>query len=105
MTISHSICNYITENPTPVHELVDEIVRRTNERAGPTPDKVSNVPIILRVEYKHCANLTIYDTPVSHRLLINECPNRELFSCMIESLTSIIIQLGIPFGRRRIVEE
>lgn len=68
------------DKDTPVHSLTDEIIRRTNERAGPVsswgtlnvlskipgvgPDKVSAVPIILRVQYCHCANLTIYDTPV-----------------------------------------
>eukprot|EP01117_Protostelium_nocturnum_P012903 TRINITY_DN4779_c0_g1_i2.p1 TRINITY_DN4779_c0_g1~~TRINITY_DN4779_c0_g1_i2.p1 ORF type:complete len:736 (+),score=227.12 TRINITY_DN4779_c0_g1_i2:69-2276(+) len=51
------------EHDTPVHRLVDEIVRRTNEKAGHSPDRVSDVPIILRVEYSNCANLTIYDTP------------------------------------------
>lgn len=39
-----------------------EIVRRTNEKAG-RGEHVSAAPIILRVEYAHCANLTIYDTP------------------------------------------
>src|SRR5690349_5727949 len=50
-------------NDTPVHRLVEEIVRRTNERAGNSGDRVSAVPIILRVKYCQCANLTIYDTP------------------------------------------
>jgi hypothetical protein len=53
------------DHDTPLHELVDEIIKRTNDRAGVGTDKVSDVPIILRVEYCHCANLTIYDTPVT----------------------------------------
>ncbi len=52
------------EKETPVHELVNEIVKRTNEKAGTGADKVSPIPIILRVEYCYSANLTIYDTPV-----------------------------------------
>ena len=51
------------DRDTPVNELLDEITRRTNERAGVGSDKVSDIPIILRVEFKECANLTIYDTP------------------------------------------
>jgi hypothetical protein len=47
---------------TPIEDLVHEIVRRTNEKAG-RGEHVSAAPIILRVEYAHCANLTIYDTP------------------------------------------
>lgn len=38
-----------------------EIKRRTEALCG--KDKVSSKPIFLRVEYKYCANLTIYDTP------------------------------------------
>lgn len=53
------------DKDTAVHDLVDEITRRTNERAGVGSDKVSDVPIILRVEFKECANLTIIDTPVT----------------------------------------
>jgi hypothetical protein len=48
--------------PTPVNQLSAEIRRRTNEKAG-DGDQVSDEPIILRVEYAHCSNLTIYDTP------------------------------------------
>ncbi|KAL6054695.1 putative Interferon-induced GTP-binding protein Mx2 [Balamuthia mandrillaris] len=47
---------------TPIDCLVDEIVRRTNEKAG-RGEGVCAQPIILRVEYAHCSNLTIYDTP------------------------------------------
>jgi GTPase SAR1 family protein len=48
---------------TPVNYLSDEIVRRTDMKTGSDKDRVSDQPIILRVEYRHCANLTIYDTP------------------------------------------
>lgn len=68
-------CRFRKENPmgqedpfeteTSVIDLNAEIVRRTNEVAGKDPDCVSDIPIILRVEYAHCANLTIYDTPVT----------------------------------------
>lgn len=51
------------EYDTPVHTLSSEIQRRTNELVGTNKDYVSDRPIILRVEYKHCSNLTIYDTP------------------------------------------
>ncbi|EGC35126.1 hypothetical protein DICPUDRAFT_33855 [Dictyostelium purpureum] len=51
------------EYETPVNELTEEIVRRTNERTGRSGDRVSAVPIFLRVEYAHCSNLNIYDTP------------------------------------------
>jgi hypothetical protein len=50
------------ETETPVEGLCDEIVRRTNNVAG-RGDRVSASPIILRVEYCHCSNLNIYDTP------------------------------------------
>ena len=46
----------------PVARLCAELQRRTNLVAG-RGDQVSPVPIVLRVEYAHCANLTIYDTP------------------------------------------
>lgn len=56
------------EDPFEAHEttveyLSSEIQRRTNEFVGSSKDQVSDKPIILRVEYKYCANLTIYDTP------------------------------------------
>ncbi|KAH3742895.1 dynamin family GTPase [Pelomyxa schiedti] len=47
---------------TPVESLSQEIIRRTNEKAG-RGDSVSPSPIILRVEYCNCSNLNIYDTP------------------------------------------
>lgn len=72
-------CRFRKENPVPNEEpfeeketqIIDlnpEIVRRTNEVAGKDPDCVSDIPIILRVEYAHCANLTIYDTPVRKKI-------------------------------------
>lgn len=50
------------ETETHVDDLCDEIIKRTNNVAG-KGDRVSATPIILRVEYCHCANLNIYDTP------------------------------------------
>lgn len=50
-------------DPTPVERLSEEIHRRTNAVAGASKDAVSDVPIILRVEYNQCANLTVIDTP------------------------------------------
>lgn len=47
---------------TPVECLSEEIIERTNQVAG-NGDSVSSVPIILRVEYCYCANLTIWDMP------------------------------------------
>jgi GTPase SAR1 family protein len=47
---------------TPVECLTDEISSRTNAVAG-MGDQVSSSPIILRVEYCYCANLTIWDMP------------------------------------------
>ncbi|XP_049849889.1 dynamin-like protein C [Schistocerca gregaria] len=51
------------DQETPTSELSAEIMRRTNSKAGSLNDRVSDVPIILRVRYKSCANLTIFDTP------------------------------------------
>uniref|UniRef100_A0A6B2KYK6 Dynamin-type G domain-containing protein n=1 Tax=Arcella intermedia TaxID=1963864 RepID=A0A6B2KYK6_9EUKA len=51
----------------PVSSLSSEIIKRTNSVAGTGKDKVSSKPIILRVEYEFCSNLTIYDTP-GHRI-------------------------------------
>ena len=48
---------------TPVEELAREIGRRTAAVAGARGDRVSDVPIVLRVEYRGCPNLNIYDTP------------------------------------------
>ena len=50
------------EVETPVHMLSEEILARTNRVAG-RGDVISPVPIILRVEYCNCANLTIWDLP------------------------------------------
>jgi hypothetical protein len=61
---ANGISEGFEEKETAVQDLVQEIVRRTNEKAGSGPDKVSPIPIILRVEYCYSANLTIYDTPV-----------------------------------------
>ncbi|EFA76188.1 dynamin like protein [Heterostelium album PN500] len=60
---------YITEgdkwedHETPVEELTEEIVKRTNDLTGSRGDKVSAQPIFLRVEFAQCSNLNIYDTP------------------------------------------
>ncbi|EGG18151.1 dynamin like protein [Cavenderia fasciculata] len=51
------------EHETPAEELTEEIVRRTNDLTGARGDRVSSFPIFLRVEFAHCANLNIYDTP------------------------------------------
>ena len=48
--------------------LSQEIVARTDKVAG-KGDVVSAVPIILRVEYCYCANLTIWDMPGTFLLL------------------------------------
>lgn len=45
-----------------MEELCEEIVKRTNTIAG-KGDRVSSLPIILRVEFCHCSNLNVYDTP------------------------------------------
>ena len=47
----------------PVRNLASEISRRTSTVAGADKGQVSNRPIILRVRFAHCANLTIIDTP------------------------------------------
>ncbi|KAL0490286.1 dynamin, partial [Acrasis kona] len=51
----------LEDKPTPVQKIESELRRRTEALCGKTD--VSSVPIILRVKYKYCANLTIYDTP------------------------------------------
>jgi hypothetical protein len=48
---------------TLVKDLAESITKRTNEEAGIEKDRVSHRPIFLRVRYKHCATLTIFDTP------------------------------------------
>ncbi|KAF2073270.1 hypothetical protein CYY_005432 [Polysphondylium violaceum] len=51
------------EHETPVNELTEEIVKRTNEKTGSSGERVSAEPIFLRVEFAGCSNLNIYDTP------------------------------------------
>ena len=58
----------IEENPfedenTGINDLTKKIIERTNQIAGESLDCVSCIPIILKIEYKYCSNLTIYDTP------------------------------------------
>ncbi|KAF0974485.1 hypothetical protein FDP41_006517 [Naegleria fowleri] len=63
------ICNFfkeatpseIEEEPTPVPDLEKEIRKRTEDLCGKS--NVNSRPIVLRVRYKYCANLTIFDTP------------------------------------------
>lgn len=50
------------ENEIPTEALSQEISTRTDKIAG-KGDVISPVPIILRVEYCYCANLTIWDMP------------------------------------------
>ena len=50
------------EEETPIENISEEIEARTNKICG-NGDTVSPVPIILRVEYSQCANLTIWDMP------------------------------------------
>lgn len=63
------VCRFRNEHsdafdaPVAVPQLAAEISRRTNDVAGSDGTRVSAKPIILRVEYARCANLTIYDTP------------------------------------------
>lgn len=51
----------LEETTTPAENLEQEIKRRTTEVCGRI--SVSSRPIILRIRYKHCSNLTIIDTP------------------------------------------
>jgi hypothetical protein len=50
------------ESETPTDILSREISQRTDKIVG-KGDVISPVPIILRVEYCYCANLTIWDMP------------------------------------------
>lgn len=58
----------VSEDEDPFEEPIDtdilsqEISIRTDKIAG-KGDTISPVPIILRVEYCYCANLTIWDMP------------------------------------------
>lgn len=52
------------ENETyPVNKLSMELMRRTDKKTGKNKHCVSDSPIVLRVRFAKCANLTIYDTP------------------------------------------
>eukprot|EP01126_Amoeba_proteus_P059029 TRINITY_DN7681_c0_g1_i3.p1 TRINITY_DN7681_c0_g1~~TRINITY_DN7681_c0_g1_i3.p1 ORF type:complete len:528 (-),score=130.82 TRINITY_DN7681_c0_g1_i3:1432-3015(-) len=51
------------ERDVPVAYLAEQIVKRTEAKCGTNKNHVSSVPIVLRVEFKGCANLTIIDTP------------------------------------------
>jgi hypothetical protein len=73
------------EDETPVEQLAEQIIKRTEVRAGISKDRVCDVPIILRVEYKHCANLTIYDTP-GFRL----SGNKQLADEITKTVTSLM---------------
>lgn len=53
----------IEDQPVPVNQLHGEIAARTDKVAGKSKQIVSDAPIVLRVRYHRCANLTIYDTP------------------------------------------
>jgi hypothetical protein len=46
-----------------VFHFIHGLAKRTDALVGRKTDRVSSKPIILRVEYKNCANLTIIDTP------------------------------------------
>jgi len=60
-----------------VSDLSKEISRRTNKVAGKNKNTVSSLPIVLRVEYANCANLTMIDTP-GFRLGGNESLRNEI---------------------------
>nr|QYA18543.1 dynamin 1-like protein [Clandestinovirus] len=47
----------------PVQRLSAELMRRTDKKTGKNKHCVSDSPIVLRVRFAKCANLTIYDTP------------------------------------------
>jgi len=81
-------CKFRKENPlesedpfedreTPVSYLSEEIIRRTDAKTNGDKNRVCPIPIILRVEYRYSANLTIYDTP-GFRLQGNERLKREI---------------------------
>lgn len=61
------VCRFVSEKgileerDIPVEYLSREIASRTRDVAGST--NVSNKPLVLRVEYTGCSNLTIIDTP------------------------------------------
>ncbi|KAL9642473.1 hypothetical protein ABK040_011040 [Willaertia magna] len=59
--IKENVTTELEEQPTPVHLLEKEIKERTEKLCGNT--NVSDKPIILKVNYQYCANLTIVDTP------------------------------------------
>ena len=57
------------EDPIDTDVLSQEISNRTDKIAG-KGDTISPVPIILRVEYCYCANLTIWDMPGLYCVLV-----------------------------------
>lgn len=71
------------DRDVPVSYLSEEIIRRTEALVGTNKNRVSAQPIILRVEYKNCANLTIIDTP-GFRLGGDERLLRDIESMVME---------------------
>lgn len=51
------------EEPVPPEAICDQILQRTNALVGADGSRVSDLPIVLRVEYQRCANLTVWDMP------------------------------------------
>ncbi|KYQ94066.1 dynamin like protein [Tieghemostelium lacteum] len=101
------------EYETPVDELTEEIVRRTNERAGRSGDRVSSVPIFLRVEFANCSNCSIFDLPglrkggddrLKHEILdmVKKLiePKNRIIICLEQSTVEHVNSTSRPFVKK-----
>jgi hypothetical protein len=101
------------EEETSVGNLAQEIQRRTNAVAGEAKNKVSATPIILRVEFKDCANLTVYDTPgirlagnptlakdIENTVTSLMKPPNRIIVCLEKASTEWVNSISRPFVER-----
>eukprot|EP01122_Echinamoeba_exundans_P006191 TRINITY_DN1700_c0_g1_i1.p2 TRINITY_DN1700_c0_g1~~TRINITY_DN1700_c0_g1_i1.p2 ORF type:complete len:134 (+),score=18.96 TRINITY_DN1700_c0_g1_i1:265-666(+) len=77
------------QQETPVGNVAQVITQRMVTMI----DTVSAVPIVLRVEYEHCATMTIYDTPAISLQANNTQAVSDMVTSIIEKKQRIIVCL------------
>jgi len=53
----------LEDKETPIDEVKYEIDKRSKKRQNKEKSKISAKPIILKIKYKECVNIVVYDTP------------------------------------------
>jgi len=79
MFFKDDVPDELESKETPIDQVAKEIEKRSQKRQLEEKSKISSVPIVMKIKYKECVNIVVYDTPGFRRLDISDSKDREQF--------------------------